>query len=284
VTALIGERHPTPKLADMFHDPKKKALGTILNYFTAVRLPMQKMNKSSRNVCKLIIVKLCFNWKHTSLISEGLLVICLLLKGEDYSWWTSHGDNFRVLRGPADLRANMEGKNQCSVLEKVSNGNQRDKSVGKNVYCTCGRVWEGVRRNCHAPLPVSPPQPLTPLFMCILQQAHELGLRPAPATAAVLAHWEFTSVFHRLRRDGQGLPHLPAAQDGTQNSTQAALWMLPEQTQSLYPCYQPPAFSLLPCTGTCIIRRCIHIKKSISAAFCQLLGEVMWKFSCRFAL
>lgn len=49
------------------------------------------------------------------------------------------------------------------------------------------------------------------------------------------------------------------------------------QSQSLYSCHKPPAFSLLPCTGTCIIRRCIRITlpvetKSIPVAFCQLLG------------
>lgn len=44
-----------------------------------------------------------------------------------------------------DLKANVEGKKQCSVLAKVRDGNQRDKSVGKSVYA---------KRFCSLPVPV----------------------------------------------------------------------------------------------------------------------------------
>lgn len=125
-----------------------------------------------------------------------------------------------------ELRANVEGQNQHSILAQVRDRNQRDKRVGRSVYCTCGKVWEEGQEELPHPTACSAPQSLTPLFTHILQRAPALGLRPAPTTAAVLAHREFTSVFNRLCRDGQGLPHLPAAQDSTQKPKHATLRML----------------------------------------------------------
>lgn len=110
---------------------------------------------------------------------------------------------------------------------------------------------------------------LTPLFIHILQQAHEFGLRSAPATAtgAVLAHWGFTSVLSRLCRHGKGChisqQHKTAPK--TPNTLLSECFLM--QSQSLYPCHKPPAFSLLPCTGTCITRRCIHRTLSVETKY-----------------
>lgn len=179
-----------------------------------------------RNVYELFILNLCFHWKKYIINFWGTAGHLFTSQRKslfvlNFPWrW------FQVLQSSTELRDNVEGQNQHSILAKVRDRNQRDKRVGRSVYCTCGKVWEEGQEELPHPTACSAPQSLTPLFTHILQQAPALGLRPAPTTAAVLAHWEFTSVFNRLCRDGQGLPHLPAAQDSTQKPKHATLRML----------------------------------------------------------
>lgn len=163
----------------------------------------------------------------------------------------------------------------------------KSKREAKENLCAApvGGCGKRVRRNCHISLPVVPPQSLIPLFVHISTQlAHEL--RCAPATGLVLSPWEFTSVLNRLRRDREGLPYLPAAQDSTQSSKHTAVWMLSGAVMEPISLLQAPWLSsLLPCMGTCITRRCIHGTLSMETiSACQLLGRVVWKFSCHFAL
>lgn len=60
-------------------------------------------------------------------------------KEEKKPHWILQGINFTDFKR---FYRRLLLRSQCSALAKVRDGNQRDKSIEKCVYCTCGRVWE----------------------------------------------------------------------------------------------------------------------------------------------
>lgn len=212
---------PYPKTSRHVLRPKEKGPWDNLELFYTCQ-------KSPRNVFKLFILKLFFHWKNTPLIFEGLLVICLLLKGKDHSCWTPHGGDFRVLQGPADLRANVEGKNLLFCLGKGERWKSKIKMYENVCTAPVGGSGKRVRRNCHIPLPVLPPQSFnSPLH------SHTSASSWVWAQICT-SHSHRSSVgslrvhicFEQIVQRWEGLPHLPAAQDSTQNSKHTAVWML----------------------------------------------------------
>lgn len=161
----------------------------------------------------------------------------------------------------------------------------KERSVGKCMCCTCGRVWkEGQEELPHITACSTPSVSDSPLCahqhtasswaqMCTSHRSGAVSLR---------VHICFEQTEQRWGRAATS-PSSPRQHPKLQtHCCLNAFWC---GHRAYIPVASPLLSPLLPCMRTCITKRCIHGTLSMETiSACQLLGRVVWKFSCHFAL